>query len=61
MPQIKVIVIADIPNNAVMLSERVNLEDFSSEHFRLQLAERLAWAVGDAKAVEQTNGRDGAV
>jgi len=58
MPQIKVI--ADLPNDAVMHSERVDLEDFRSEHFRLQLLERLSWAVGDAKAVEQTNGRDDA-
>lgn len=59
MPQIKVI--ADMPNDAVMHSERVNVEDFGSEHFRRQLVERLAWAVGDAKAVERTNGRDDAV
>ncbi|MGZ6590090.1 MAG: hypothetical protein ACXVHX_38335 [Solirubrobacteraceae bacterium] len=52
--------ITDMPNDAVMHSERVNLEDFGSEHFRSQLVERLAWAVGDAKAVEQTSGRDDA-
>jgi hypothetical protein len=40
MPQIKVI--ADMANDAVMHMERVNLEDFGSEHFRLQLVERLA-------------------
>ena len=59
MPKIKVI--TDMPDDAVMHSERVNLEDFGSEHFRSQLVERLAWAVGDAKAVEQTSRRNDAV
>ena len=59
MTQIKVI--TDMPNDAVMHSERVNLEDFGSEHFRSQLVETLAWAVGDAKSVEHPSGRDDAV
>lgn len=53
MPQIKVT--ADEPRDAVMLSERVSVDDFESEHFRVQLAERLAWAVGDADAAEQAS------
>jgi hypothetical protein len=51
VPQIRVI--AYMPSDAVTHSERVNLADFKSEQFRTQLAERLAWAVGDADAVER--------
>jgi hypothetical protein len=51
VPQISVT--ADMPSHTVMHSERVNIADFESEHFRAQLAERLAWAVGDADAVER--------
>ena len=51
MPEIKVVVSAD---DSVMLRERVNPDHFESEHFRAQLAERLAWAVGDAHAIEQS-------
>ena len=29
-------------------SERVSPEDFETDHFRTQLAERVAWAVEDA-------------
>jgi hypothetical protein len=35
-----------------MLRERVNVEDFESEHFAAQLVERLGWAVGDADQAE---------
>ena len=38
MPEIKVVVSGD---HLVMLSEQVNPDDFESEHFRAQLAERL--------------------
>ncbi len=55
MPQI--IVTADTPSEggqrAVMFTERVNVQDFESDHFQTQLVERLGWAVGDAHAVEQ--------
>jgi hypothetical protein len=36
-----------------MLTERVNVRDFESGHFQVQLVERLGWAVGDAAAVDQ--------
>jgi hypothetical protein len=55
MPQI--VVIADRPDGgderAVMFAERVNVSDFESRHFQVQLVERLGWAVGDAAAVER--------
>ena len=54
MPQI--IVTADRGVEGVdapmMLRERVNLSDFDSEHFRVQLLERLGWAVEDAHEVQ---------
>jgi hypothetical protein len=37
----------------MMFTERVNVQDFESDHFRAQLVERLGWAVGDADAVNQ--------
>jgi hypothetical protein len=60
VPQINVI--ADGLSDAVMHAERLNVADFDGEHFRAQLVERLAWAVGDADAVEvaHRNQRDGA-
>ena len=55
MPQI--IVTADTQSEGghrpVMFTERVNVQDFESDHFQAQLVERLGWAVGDAHAVEQ--------
>ena len=55
MPQI--IVTADHPTDGgdrpMMFTERVNVQDFESDHFRAQLVERLGWAVGDADAVNQ--------
>jgi hypothetical protein len=60
MPQI--IVTANWPAGdgepAIMFRERVNVSDFESQHFRAQLAERLAWAVGDADEFEQRSARD---
>lgn len=53
MPQINVT--AEGPNDVVLLSERVNLADFESEHFRAQLVERLGWAVGDADTAEHAD------
>lgn len=37
----------------VMLTERVNVSDFESEHFAAQLVERLGWAVSDASEMEE--------
>ncbi|MBI5103468.1 MAG: hypothetical protein HZB46_00500 [Solirubrobacterales bacterium] len=45
MPRVRVI--AD--DGWVALDERVGPEDFDGEVFRRHLAERLAWAVGDAE------------
>ena len=54
MPQI--IVTADrMPEHeesAVMLRERVTATDFESDHFALQLVQRLGWAVSDAHEAE---------
>jgi hypothetical protein len=36
----------------VMHSERINAEDFKSDHFQAQLVERIGWAVSDAHEVE---------
>jgi hypothetical protein len=59
MPQI--IVTADKLDDggdaAVMLKERVNLADFESDHFAVQLVERLGWAVSDAAQVEDESPR----
>ena len=48
----RIIVTAGGPTGIVMLTERINVADFESDHFRAQLVERLAWAVGDAHAAE---------
>jgi hypothetical protein len=44
----RIIVTADDPGERVLHSERVTPADFETEHFRAQLAERVAWAVEDA-------------
>jgi hypothetical protein len=58
MPQI--IVTADrsedLEEGAVTLRERVNAADFESEHFAVQLVERLGWAVNDAHQAEGAPG-----
>ena len=55
MPQI--IVAADrgaaFGEGAVTFRERVNVSDFTSEHFAAQLVERLGWAVEDADVAER--------
>ena len=55
MPQI--IVTSDhgaaLGEGAVMFRERVTVADFESDHFAMQLVERLGWAVGDADQVER--------
>ena len=46
---------ADRPTDIVVLSERISVADLESEHFRAQLLERVAWAVGDAHAAEHAD------
>jgi hypothetical protein len=46
MPRITVS--TDGPDGPVTHTEWVSRDDFETRHFRLQLAERLAWAVADA-------------
>jgi hypothetical protein len=46
----RIIITADDSSARVVLSERVTPSDFETEHFRTQLAERVAWAVEDAEA-----------
>jgi hypothetical protein len=43
----------DRGDGAVLLRERVTVNDFESDHFAAQLVERLGWAVGDAHEVER--------
>jgi hypothetical protein len=45
----RIIVTADDQAGRVLHSERVTPADFETEHFRAQLAERVAWAVEDAE------------
>jgi CheY-like chemotaxis protein len=45
-------VTADVPTELLVLSERINVADFESDHFRAHLVQRLAWAVDDAHATE---------
>ena len=44
----RIIVKTDHPDGPVAYTEWVSPADFETEHFRHQLAERLAWATGDA-------------
>jgi len=44
-------------DGTVIWRERVTAPDFETEHFRRCLAERVAWAVGDAEAAEVTEDR----
>jgi hypothetical protein len=44
---------ADRGDGAVVLSERITVNDFESDHFIVHLLERLGWAVGDAHEVER--------
>jgi hypothetical protein len=46
----RIIVTADDSEARVLHSERVTPSDFETEHFRAQLAERVAWAVEDAES-----------
>jgi hypothetical protein len=57
MPQI-IVTAARGDEEAVMLCERVNVTDFTSEHFARQLVERLGWAVSDAHEAETAGAGD---
>jgi len=46
----RIIVTADDSDQRVLHSERVTPSDFETDHFRAQLAERVAWAVSDDAA-----------
>jgi hypothetical protein len=46
----RIIVTADDSDQHVLHSERVTRSDFDTDHFRAQLAERVAWAVEDDAA-----------
>lgn len=54
----RIIVTADDSGGRVLHSERVTPSDFETEHFRAQLAERMAWAVEDAEREPATAGED---
>jgi hypothetical protein len=45
----RIIVTADDSSGRVLHSERVTPSDFDTDHFRTQLAQRVAWAVEDAE------------
>jgi hypothetical protein len=51
----RIIVMADSATDSVMLSERVGVADFDSEHSVAQQLERVSWAVGDAHVAEQAD------
>jgi hypothetical protein len=44
----RIIVVTDQPDGPAAYTEWVSPADFETEHFRHQLAERLAWATDDA-------------
>ena len=58
----QILIVTDATENTgeVVYRERVDAVHLASEHSRRQLAERLAWAVGDAAAVERPGRRAGA-
>jgi hypothetical protein len=48
-----IIVTTSQPPATVLHKERVTPADLQSAHFRAQLLQRLAWAVGDASELQQ--------
>ena len=46
---------------AVMLQERIAVEDLRSQHFSTQLVERVGWAVEDAHQLERERARSRAL
>jgi hypothetical protein len=53
----RVLVVADDPDNEVIMSEHVVPDHLRSEHARGQLVERLAWSVDDAVQIERRGSR----
>jgi hypothetical protein len=53
MPQILIVTDLTESTGEVVYRERVDAVHLSSEHSRRQLAERLAWGVGDAAQAER--------
>jgi hypothetical protein len=53
MPQILIVTDSTESPGEVVYRERVDAVHLSSEHSRRQLAERLAWGVGDAARAER--------
>ena len=45
-------------DGAMLLRERISIDDLASGHFGAQLLERLQWAVGDAHELERAVGED---
>jgi hypothetical protein len=43
----------DLPDAAVMLSERIATSDLASDHFAAQLIQRIGWALADAESNER--------
>ena len=59
MPQIIVTADGADEDRSEMLRERVNVADFESDLFGVNLVERLGWAVLDAAEVERDSGATG--
>jgi hypothetical protein len=49
----RIIIEADDSTREVVFWERVGADDFSAEHFRRCLCDRIAWAVADAEEVQR--------
>jgi hypothetical protein len=59
MPQILVVTDSHQESEtAVVYSERISLDDLESKHFSGQLMERVGWAVGDARLLEDRRARE---
>jgi hypothetical protein len=43
----------ELPDAAVMLSERIATSDLASDHFAAQLIQRIGWALADAESDER--------
>jgi hypothetical protein len=49
----RIIVETEGDEHEVVFWEKVGVEDFEAEHFRRCLADRVGWAVADAREVER--------
>ena len=58
MPQILIVTDLTETTGEVVYRERVDAIHLASEHSRRQLAERLAWGVGDAAREERHQHRE---